>query len=219
MKILAIGAHPDDVEIGCGGFLAAEGISKHILHLSNGETSKYADGETRRGEAEAAARVLTAQVHFFDIPGRQITDNETDSLRVVSLIREVRPDYLITHWALDGHPDHRGAHDLVRRAFFLSGARIEVDAPPWKCRNLLYFHPFSSGYGFTPHFVLDITAVYGKKLEVLRCHRSQESFIVPQVEAVSRYFGQHSGVERAEPFRAEMPLVLHSDNLVELRRQ
>ena len=49
MRLMAVGAHPDDVEIGCGGLLAMEGIAKHILHLSNGETSKYADGETRQG--------------------------------------------------------------------------------------------------------------------------------------------------------------------------
>lgn len=219
MKILAIGAHPDDVEIGCGGLLAMEGISKHILHLSNGETSKYADGKMRKEEAEAAARVLTAQVHFFDIPGRRITADETICLRLIALIREIRPDFLITHGEIDGHPDHQGAHRLVRKAFFLSGARVDVDAPPWKCRNLLYFHPFSSGYGFTPEFVLDITAVYPKKLEALRCHRSQESFVLTRVEAVSRYFGQNSGVERAEPFRAEMSLVVHPGSLLGPRGQ
>jgi LmbE family N-acetylglucosaminyl deacetylase len=209
MKILAIGAHPDDVEIGCGGLLTTEGAVTHILHLSNGETSKYADGKTRKHEAEAAAGVLNAHVHFFDIPGRRITVEETVCLRLVAVIREIRPDCLITHWEADGHPDHQAAHHLVRRAFFLSGARVGLDAPPWKCRNLLYFHPFFSGYGFTPEFVVDITAAYPKKLEALRCHRSQESFLLPQVEAVSRYFGQNSGVERAEPFRAEMPLVIH----------
>lgn len=214
MKILAIGAHPDDVEIGCGGLLAMERISKHILHLSNGETSKYADGETRREEAEAAARVLSAQVHFFDIPGRGVKTDEKICLRLVALIREIRPDFLMTHWATDSHPDHQGAHHLVRKAFFLSGASVDVEGPPWKCRNLFYFHPFSSGYGFTPEFVLDITAVYPKKLEALRCHRSQQSFVLPQVEAVSRYFGQNSGVERAEPFKAEMPLVVNPGILV-----
>jgi LmbE family N-acetylglucosaminyl deacetylase len=214
MKILAVGAHPDDVEIGCGGLLAMEGLSKHILHLSNGETSKYADEKTRKEEAEAAARVLSARVHFFDIPGRRIATDEALCLRLVVLIREIRPDYLITHWKRDGHPDHQGAHHLVRQAFFLSGASVDADAPPWKCRNLLYFHPFSSGYGFVPEFVLDITAVYSKKLEALRCHRSQESFVLPQADAVSRYFGQNSGVEKAEPFRAEFPLVINSDSLL-----
>lgn len=218
MKILAIGAHPDDVEIGCGGLLSMEGISKHILHLSNGETSKYADGKTRKEEAEEAARILAAHVHFFDIPGRQVTDDEAVCLRLVALIREIRPDYLVTHWELDGHPDHRSAHQLVRKAFFLSGAQVDVDTPLWKCRNILYFHPFSSGHGFSPEFVLNITAVYPKKLEALRCHRSQQSFILPQVEAVSRYFGQNSGVERAEPFRAEMPLVINSSSLFDSRR-
>lgn len=214
MKILAVGAHPDDVEIGCGGLLAMEGLSKHILHLSNGETSKYANGKTRKEEAEAAARVLTAQVHFFDVPGRSIAMDETLCLRLVTLIREIRPDYLITHWKRDGHPDHQGAHCLVREAFFLSGASVDVDVPPWKCRNLLYFHPFSSGYGFVAEFVLDITAVYPRKLEALRCHRSQESFVLPQVDGVSLYFGQNSGVERGEPFRAEFPLVINSGNLL-----
>jgi len=219
MKILAIGAHPDDVEIGCGGLLAMEGISKHILHLSNGETSKYAGGNTRREEAEAAARVLTADVHFFDIPGRKIAADENTCLRLVALIRKIRPAYLITHWHTDGHPDHRGAHHLVRKAFFLSGASFDVDSPPWKCRNLLYFHPFSSGYGFTPEFVLDITAVYSKKLIALRSHRSQVSFVLPQVDAVSRYFGQNSGVERAEPFRAEFPLVINPGSLLDPGRE
>jgi LmbE family N-acetylglucosaminyl deacetylase len=214
MKILGIGAHPDDVEIGCGGLLAMEGLSRHILHLSNGETSKYASGDTRRDEAEAAARILEAQVHFFDVPGRKIRADEILCLRLAELIREIRPDFLVTHWSRDGHPDHREGHHLVRQAFFLSGASLHVDAPPWKCRNLLYFHPFSSGHGFTPEFVVDISAVYPKKLEALRCHRSQESFILPHVDAVSRYFGQNSGVERAEPFRAELPLVINPDGLI-----
>jgi LmbE family N-acetylglucosaminyl deacetylase len=211
MKILAIGAHPDDVEMGCGGLLAMEGISKHILHLSNGETSKYADGETRKEEAQAAARTLEAEVSFFDLPGRHLAPDNDICLRLVSLIRELRPDYLVTHWEVDGHPDHVGAHGLVRKAFFLSGAKVDVSTPPWKCRNLLYFHPFSSNYRFFPEFVLDITSVYPKKLEALRCHRSQASFLVPHVEGVSRYFGLNSGVERAEPFRAEFPLVAHLD--------
>jgi LmbE family N-acetylglucosaminyl deacetylase len=215
MRIFAIGAHPDDVEIGCGGLLAMDGLSKHILHLSNGETSKYAGGETRKEEAEAAARILNAQVYFFDIPGRQINDDDTACLRLVALIREIRPDYLVTHWELDGHPDHQGAHQLVRKAFFLSGASVDVDAPLWRCRNLLYFHPFSSGYGFIPDFVLNTTAVYPSKLEAIRCHRSQTSFILPQVEAVSRYFGQNSGVARAEPFKAEMPLVISPRGLLD----
>jgi LmbE family N-acetylglucosaminyl deacetylase len=214
MRILAVGAHPDDVEIGCGGLLAMDGIAKHILHLSNGETSKYADGERRKAEAEAAARILDARIHFFEIPGRQISADETSCLRLVGLIREIRPDLLLTHWERDGHPDHLGAHRLVRKAFYLSHAKTEVSTPPWRCRNLLYFHPFSSGFGFTPEFVLDISAVYAKKLEALRCHRSQESFIMPQVEAVSRYFGHSSGIERAEPFRAEMPLVLSLGHLI-----
>jgi len=213
MKILAVGAHPDDVEIGCGGLLAMEGISKHILHLSNGETSKYADGETRRREAEAAASVLAAHVHFFDMPGRGVAADEEASLRLVGLIRQIKPDFLITHWADDAHPDHRGAHELVRRAFFLSGARMDIELPPWKCRNILYFHPFSSAYGFVPEFVLDITGVYHRRLQALRCHGSQQGFILPQVEAVSRYFGRNSGVERAEPFRAEIPVVLNPAGL------
>ncbi len=208
MRLMAVGAHPDDVEIGCGGLLAMEGIGKHILHLSNGETSKYADGETRKAEAETAAGILGADVRFFEIPGRQIAPDDRSCLRLITLIREIKPDLLLTHWERDGHPDHRGAHQLVRKAFYLSGAKIDMAPPPWRCRNLLYFHPFSSGYGFVPEFVLDITAVYAKKLEALHCHHSQESFVIPQVEAVSRYFGHNSGVERAEPFRAEMPLVL-----------
>jgi len=219
MRILAIGAHPDDVEIGCGGFLAAEGLSKHILHLSNGETSKYADGETRKKEAEAAAQVLAANVHFFGIPGRKITADETLCLRLVELIREIRPDFLITHWEKDEHPDHQATHHLVRKAFFLSGANVDVTAPPWKCRNLFYFHPFASGYHFMAEFVLDITAFYPRKLEALRCHRSQESFVLPRVDAVSRYFGQNSGIERAEPFRAEFPLAIHPGSLLWPREQ
>ncbi len=208
MKVLAIGAHPDDVEIGCAGFLAMGGVSAHILHLSNGETSKYADGETRKKEAEAAARILNAQVYFFDIPGRRIAADEETRLRLIGLIRKTKPDFLISHWDRDGHPDHWTTHKLVREAFHLSGAKADLEDPPWKCENLFYFHPFSSHYGFTPGFVLDISSVYPKKVESLRCHHSQVSFILQQVEAVSGYFGCMSGVERGEPFRAEMPLVI-----------
>lgn len=214
MKVLAIGAHPDDAEIGCGGLLAHQGITKHILHLSNGETSKYADGETRKAEARAAARILDARVHFFDIPGRKISADDAVCLRLVSLVREIKPDFLIAHWKRDSHPDHEAAHRLVRKAFFLSGASLDIDGTPWKCRNLLYFHPFSSTYGFFPEFVLDITPVYAKKLEALRCHRSQESFVLPHVDAVSRYFGQGSGVERAEPFKTEFPFALGIEALL-----
>ena len=138
LDALAIGAHPDDVELGCGGTLAGLAESGHsvgILHLTSGEAGTRGDAETRRAEARAAASILGAELHFLDCgdAGLRTGRDEEDSL--IRKLREIRPRLVLAPSPEDRNPDHGRAFRLVRDACFYAG--LEKRSPdfsrfPWR---------------------------------------------------------------------------------------
>jgi len=114
MKIFAIGAHFDDVEIGCGGTLlrrAAEGDQIFILTVTNSEYSKPNGGPKRRGnvakaEAQEAAKILGAELICLNKPCLDLIHNEELVYDIEDVVQEVKPDILLTHWGGDFHSDH-----------------------------------------------------------------------------------------------------------------
>jgi len=110
LDVLAIGAHPDDIELSCGGTVAKlvkQGKSVGILDLTRGELGTRGTPETRDAEAAEAARILGVRVREnLDLPDGNIEVNQTNKLRVVQIIRKYKPDVLLfPHW-LERHPDH-----------------------------------------------------------------------------------------------------------------
>lgn len=225
LDILAIGAHPDDVEIGASGSLllaAKQGKRVGILDLTYAELSSNGNVERRQQEAAAADKLLGVVERFnFGLPDRGLEAVKEEAIRkVVELIRTTRPQIVLAPYHQDRHPDHESVSRIVREAVFSAGIRkyLEDQTPPaYRPTQLLYYFINST---VTPQVVVDVTSVYSEKMEVLRCYRSQfeleeGSVTTPltngyleMVEYRERLFGQQAGVTYAEGFMSATPYVL-----------
>ena len=223
--VLAFGAHPDDVEIGCGAtvaLLAKQGREVAIVDFTRGETGTRGTPDERAAEAAAAAKTLgaTCRVNLGLPDGRlPFTDRETGrSIRelavelVVDLIREHRPRLLLANYPSDAHPDHVIVGEVVKQARYLAGLQ---KWRPSKSRHrpdvlLQYFEHEQH----EPSLVVDVSAVYSRKLEAIRCYKSQlhdparkeletalsRPDFMERRESRDRFFGGLAGVQHAEPF-------------------
>ncbi len=227
VDVLAVGAHPDDMEIGCGGTLALLARWGHrvaILDLTAGERGTRGTPEERAQEAQKAARILG--VDFRDcagLPDGGLEDTASQREAVIPFIRKYRPRVILTLMSPDRHPDHAMCHHIVRAANYLAGlARVETGQPHYRAPHVYYFHPYVDVSTAAPTFILDVTATFDIKLEALRAYASQfynpdypgeETFISTPafwqgIETRSRYWGGRVGVEHGEPFYALGPMGL-----------
>ena len=211
--VLAVGAHPDDVELGCGGLLArlaAAGKAVGIVDLTAGELATRGSPSQRAGEAGAAAGAIgAAWRHGLDLGDGNLAAVSPASL--VEVIRNAHPRVLLGPHPADPHPDHGAAAALVARAAFLAGvAKAHPgSAPPHRPRlTLLYAGPRQL---FAPGLVVDVTAAYPAKRAALACFASQfggagpsthlaSGFFLAAIEGRDRAWGNLVGVELAEGF-------------------
>ncbi len=219
MRVLAIGAHPDDIEIECAGTLAKcvkRGDEVFACHLSDGDLGHVEImpeelGKIRREEAEKAGSMAGIQViwggfHDLDI----FADNREARDKIVELIREVKPDFIITHNPEDYMADHTATSKLVFDASFAASI------PHYPCRltNVvavvpIFYMEAESGLGFVPTEYVDITEEMDIKRKMFSCHESQVKWLldhdnvdfVEKLEIVARYRGYQCGVKYAEGFR------------------
>src|SRR5208283_6226512 len=126
LDLLVIGAHPDDAEVHVGGMLALaarKGMRAAILDLTSGELGTRGSAAGRRAEAMAAAAILGVERSFLDLPDARFDQGETNRLKVMAKIRELRPEVLVLPAPEDRHPDHRRAFRLAREAAYYSALR------------------------------------------------------------------------------------------------
>jgi len=217
VDVLAIAAHPDDVELRAGGLmlkLADLGHTTGILDLTRGEMGTRGTTEERAVEAEEAARILCAS--FRDnagLPDGRLTVDEASRIAVARFIRKRRPRVVLAPWWSDSHPDHGVTGRLAHEGCVVSGLRRypELEGEAWRPSAILYW---PSHYDFRPSFVVDVTAQHARKLDAIRAFRSQlhdpgreepltniasESF-VHRIEMLSRLYGEAIGVEHGEPY-------------------
>ena len=231
LDVLAIGAHPDDVELGCGATLARlarQGRKVGILHLTSGERGTRGTVEERRREAENAARALGAvELGFLDCGDGSLRTGEAEEDALIAKIREWRPEALLGPTPGDRHPDHARAHQLVQAACFYAGLRNRCPESGEPFRPGAVFS-YMQHDPFEPSFIVDVGEVWEKKIEALRCYRSQlyqagapsgEQPDGPQtkvaspefcqaVEGRARHFGLMINVELGEPFWSRLPLAV-----------
>ncbi|MGN7468976.1 bacillithiol biosynthesis deacetylase BshB1 [Brevibacillus sp. SAFN-007a] len=227
LDILAIGAHPDDVEIGAAGSLllaAASGKRVGILDLTYAELSSNGTVERRQEEAAAADKLLGVAARYnFGLPDRGLEAVREEAIaRVAELIRKTRPRTVLAPYFSDRHPDHESVSRIAREAIFNAGIRRYMPDPELAAYRPAQFLYYFINTTATPQVVVDITAVFSQKMEVLRCYRSQfelEEGSVPtpltngyleSVEYRERMFGQQAGVRYAEGFVGAAPYVLTS---------
>ena len=181
LDILAFGAHPDDVELGCAGTLAKEislGKTVGIIDLTQGELGTRGSAELRRQEAQEAARLLEGKVRenlcFAD--GFFVNDKE-HQIEVIKKIRKYRPEIVICNPFDDRHIDHGKGGKLVSDACFLSGLRrietTDEDGSPQQAWRPKVVYHYIQWKDLRPDFVVDITGFLGKKLEAVLAYRSQ----------------------------------------------
>ncbi len=216
VDILTIAAHPDDVEITCGGTvikMVDTGYRVGILDLTGGESGTRGSAALRAKEAGRAANVLGAVYReSLDLPDAGVENNRESKMKVAQKIRDLRPQTVILPYWEGRHPDHYTTGLLGYEACFLAGlARLPLAGKPHRPFKILY----ASQYVPTvrPTFVVDITAQYAKKLKAIFCFSSQFSppketqnlfpsrvDINARLSSEARHFGQMIGVRYGEPF-------------------
>jgi bacillithiol biosynthesis deacetylase BshB1 len=231
LDILAFGVHPDDVELGCSGTLLtaiAEGKKVGIVDLTQGELGTRGTAETRKTEAENAAKVLGIEVREnMGMADGFFQNDETHQRSVISVIRKYQPEIVLANAPEDRHPDHGRSAKLVSDAAFLSGLRkIETKADgesqqAWRPKYV--FHYIQDRF-LQPDFVVDISDYHDKKIESVLCYQTQffnpdlkepQTYIsspefIDSIKARAMMLGKRVGVRFAEGFISEKVLGIKS---------
>lgn len=218
-RILAIGAHPDDVEIGMGGTIASlveKGHEVTILDLTDGEPTPTGSREARIAESLESAKVLGIKNRItLDLPNRYLMDTVENRVKVAEVIRKIKPDILFLHYWTDAHPDHRAASLLSEASrFYAKLTKTDISGEPFYPRKMYYF--FSSHFRLMvkPAFVYDISGFLDLKIKAISCYRSQFNEtrgnlrILEDLRIVARWWGSRAGVEFGEPFASRECLPL-----------
>lgn len=236
VDILAFGAHPDDIELGCGGSLAkavAQGKKVGLIDLTQGELGTRGSAEIRKQEATEAAKLLNAS--FRENLGFRdgfFVNDEAHQLEVIKTIRAYQPNIVLCNAIYDRHIDHAKGSQLVSDACFLSGLKKIVTKdnegntqPAWRPAQVYHYIQWKE---ITPDFVLDISEYIDKKLEVIQAYSSQfydkeskepstpisSKNFLESVRYRAKNLGRLAGVDAAEGFTVERtPLIMNFDQL------
>jgi LmbE family N-acetylglucosaminyl deacetylase len=218
MRILAVAAHPDDLEILCGGTLArfvAEGHEVTMCHVSRGDRGSFIHtmdeiAAIRDGEAAAAARVIGAQHVSLGLSDGEVNSSDPKQKDLaIDLIRRTRPDVVITHHPSDYMPDHVEAGKLVEDASFVATLPLYQTAEPVHTTvAAVYYMDTLAGLGFSPTEYVDTSSVIDTKLAALAKHVSQVEWlrdhdgvdVLGQTRTVSAFRGFQAGTAYAEGF-------------------
>ncbi|GJQ20627.1 MAG: bacillithiol biosynthesis deacetylase BshB1 [Bacteroidia bacterium] len=228
--ILAIGAHPDDLELSCGATLSKliqRGHSVVLADLTRGELGTRGTAEIRLREATKAAEILGAKDRRnLLLPDGNLEKTPSNLKTVIALIRDVKPRMMIIPHSFDRHPDHSHAHTLCREAWFYSGlAKIptEYNGRQQEPHRPDIWFEFMQWHEFAPSIIVDVSETWEIKMRAVRAYESQlhspkanepeTKLSSPQfldlVEARGRAYGEKIGVRYGEPFRTPAPLGVH----------
>ena len=220
MNVLAVGAHPDDIEISCSGTLAKcvkRGDKVTVCHVANGnmgheiitpeDLRKMRIGEAKKAGSLAGIEVVTLDVGDLLPNGCSIEQRD----KLIALIKKVQPDFIITHSPTDYMPDHLAVQKLVFDASF--GASVPHYGVEGKAKVVPIFYMDNlAGMNFNPTEYVDISDEIDLKLQMLECHESQLKWMRDHdgidfaefVRSCSRFRGIQCGVQYAEAFTQEL---------------
>lgn len=180
LDILAIGAHPDDVELGCGGTLAkmiSENKKVGILDLTEGELGTRGTAITRKAEAEEASKILSiAYRENLKFRDGFFKNDDTHQIELIKIIRKYKPDIILANAVNDRHPDHGKAAKLVYDACFLSGLlKIQTSyngdtQDTWRPKHIFNYIQWNEE---KPDFIIDISHFLDKKIEACMAYKTQ----------------------------------------------
>jgi bacillithiol biosynthesis deacetylase BshB1 len=231
VDLLAIGPHPDDVELTCGGTLLKmidAGYSVGILDLTQGEMGTRGTPGLRAEEAEAARVVLGATFRAnLNLGDSQLTASIENRMKLAQAIRDARPRTVILPYWAGRHPDHYTAATLGHEACFAAGLKkADLNGEPHRPHKILYSTLY---WDVPPSFTVDITPYVGRKLEAVHCFQSQFNGdmsevvkvypawarLVDRIQTQCRFYGHQMGVEYAEPYVVKE--VVAVDDVVDMK--
>lgn len=224
LDILAITAHPDDVELCCAGTLLKHidlGYTVGIIDLTAGELGTRGSGPLRLKEARASADVMGISVREnLGLPDGFFENNRENQLTIARVLRQYQPDIVIANAVSDRHPDHGRAAKLTSDACFFSGlvkVKTELDGQVQQAWRPKAIYHIIQDYRLTPDICVDVTPYMEKRLEAIRCFSSQ--FYDPNSDepnspisgkefmdviiANARVYGRMIGVEFGEGFTVQ----------------
>ncbi|MGH2678643.1 MAG: bacillithiol biosynthesis deacetylase BshB1 [Actinomycetota bacterium] len=224
LDILAVAAHPDDAEVGCGGALllgADMGLRTGIVDLTMGERSTRGTPEGREAERRRASAILGLTDRIgLALPDGAVGTQSGHRDAVVEVIRRLRPGVILAPFPEDRHPDHAATGRLAREAAFLAGvSKLAPDRGsahrPTHVYHYMVHHPF------TPSFVVDVSGVWARKIEAVAAYESQFGAESPApstdlshgsflrvIKARSVFHGAMVGAARGEPYHSLGPVPL-----------
>ena len=233
LDLLAIAAHPDDVELTCGGTLlkaARQGYKTGILDLTRGEMGTRGTPQMRLKEAAKAARILCAtHRENLGLPDAHLEVNEEYKMAIARRIRALKPRTVILPYWEGRHPDHYTAARLGYEGCFLAGLKqLPIEGEAFRPFKILYSTVYYRGV--RPTFVVDISPYFDTRYRAILAYHSQfrpkggkdkkSKVDIPldrlhhEVNLVARYYGQMAGVEYAEPFLVKE--VMQVEDVVDL---
>lgn len=227
VDVLAIGAHPDDIELSCGGAVASLAKLGHtvaLADLTRGELGTRGTKEIRSAEAEEAANILGVTTRRnLEIPDGNIQVNQENLKRLIQLIREFQPRIMLIPFALDRHPDHGYTHQLCREAWFYAGLEkipTTHNGVAQKAFRPDRYYEYMQWYESGVSFVVDVSDTFDIKMKAVRAYTSQfhnleskepetvlsQPEFLDLIEVRGRYYGRRIGVKYGEPFLSFFPL-------------
>ena len=232
LDLLAIAAHPDDVELTCGGTLlkmAGRGYKTGILDLTAGEMGTRGTPQTRAKEAAKAAKLLRVTWRqVLGVPDSDVQASRQHKLRLAAVIRELRPKTVILPYWEARHPDHYNASTLGYEGCFLAGLKqLPIGGEAHRPFKILYSTAFAEGV--RPTFVVNITEQYERRRKAILAYgsqfrpkkgekKSQVQLGLEELEDVmnrlARHYGQMVGVRYGEPFLIKE--LMKVDDVVEM---
>ena len=231
LDILAFGAHPDDVELGCGGTILKEvslGKKVGIIDLTRGELGTRGSKEIRDEEAKQAAKILGVSIREnLNMRDGFFVNDEAHQLEIIKMIRKYQPEIVLCNAIADRHIDHSKGNKLVSDACFLSGLikiETQVDSKvqnAWRPKVVYHYIQWEN---IKPDFVVDISECNEKRVAAILCYKSQfydPNSSEPQTPIATKNFleslsyrnqdlGRLVGVDYAEGFTVERYLAVNS---------
>ncbi|HYO76703.1 MAG TPA: bacillithiol biosynthesis deacetylase BshB1 [Thermoanaerobaculia bacterium] len=221
VDIIFFSAHPDDVELSCGGTVAKsvqDGLRVGMIDLTRGEMGTRGTPQTRKREAANAAKALGASFrHQLDFQDGNLQTGREQELEIIEQIRRWRPTLVVCPYPDDRHPDHTRAGRIVTDASFYAGLRsLETGLPAHRPQTVLYY---LQNYMATPTFVVDVTKSWKTKMKAIAAFKSQfydpnskepktvisDPKFLAMIDARGRHFGGMINAEYGEAFVTKQP--------------
>jgi len=211
LNIVAVGAHPDDVELGMGGTILTLTEGSHhvtIVDLTDGEPTPVGDSEIRKKESVKSSRILGIEERItLDFPNRYLQDDIDVRRELAEIIRSLHPDILFAPYWIDAHPDHIATSKICDAArFYGKLTKTEMKGKPFYTNKIYYYIATHLKQSFKPSFVVDISKVADMKMEVIKSYKSQFGPTPENHQSIkwliqsNRYWGHIIGTQFAEPF-------------------